>query len=107
MRKRRVQLLFVILIGLTAILLGDHLLSGRVGEGSAPKRAVVAPFRAPPAREGFGLPNSTKPAAFPVDSPEVRLRSPSIVNRQSAIGNPLSSIQNPKPKISSVQQKFG
>ena len=105
MRKRPVQLPLVILIGLAAILLGNHLLSGRVGEGSAPKRAVVAPFRAAAAREGSGLQNRTRPSAFPVDSSEVRLRSPSIVNRQSPIGNPLvppaalSSIQNPKSKI--------
>ena len=106
MRKRGVQLLLVILIGLTAILLGNHLLSGRVGVGCAPaKRAVVAPFRAAPAREGFGLANGTKLPASAVDSANVRAVSASILNRQSSIDNPLvplaalSSIQNPKSKI--------
>jgi hypothetical protein len=98
MRKRRVQLLLVILIGLTAILLGDHLLSGGVGEGPAPaKSAVVGPLRAAPAREASGLPNSTKLAAFPADPLNAGFESRSITNQKSPITNLL--IQNPKPKI--------
>jgi len=106
MRNRRVQLLLVILSSLTAIFLGHHLLSGRVGQGSAsPKRAVAAPFRPRAAREGSGLPNGAKSTASPVDSLNARFKSASIANQESPITNslvPLSSIQNPKSKIQNV-----
>ena len=111
MRNRRVQLVLFILIGLTAIFVGDHPLSGRVGEGFAsPKRVVATPIGAATVRKGSDLPSDTDATVSPVDSSNVRPEPGPIINRQSSLSNSLahlrrclrSRIQNLKSEMPTV-----